>query len=220
MTVARRARQDWQKEARRQAILRAAEGLFVEADGALPSVAAVAAAAGLAKGTVYLYFRTKEEIFLGLLEWRLQDWIADMHRSVAEAADLMTPATLVEGVCRYVVAEPSVLMLASYAHSVLERNIDEARRVEFKRGLNDSLALLAADMHGRLPALSMAAASRLLLHSYAFIVGLWQMADSSEEMRAALDKAGAHLLRLDFQSELRSGLLSLWRGGLAQPSQT
>jgi hypothetical protein len=41
-------------------------------DGRLPTAAEVAAAAGLAKGTVYLYFKTKEEIFANVL---LEGWL-------------------------------------------------------------------------------------------------------------------------------------------------
>ena len=65
--MARHATAIEDKQARRAAILRAATGLFVAGDGTLPSAAEIAAAAGLAKGTVYLYFRTKEEIFASLL---------------------------------------------------------------------------------------------------------------------------------------------------------
>ena len=51
------------KEKRRQAIIdAAAELLDMEASG-LPSVDSIAERANLAKGTIYLYFKFKEEIF-------------------------------------------------------------------------------------------------------------------------------------------------------------
>lgn len=67
------ARED--KQARRAVILSAARTLFNEGDGNLPTASQVAAASGLAKGTVYLYFQTKEEIFANLL---LKGWIPVM----------------------------------------------------------------------------------------------------------------------------------------------
>lgn len=216
MTVARRARQEWQKEARRQELLDAAESLFMSGDGSLPSVAAVASKAGLAKGTVYLYFRTKEEIFLGLLEWRLQAWIDDVRAALAGAPVPPDPNALVDAVCRYLFDEPSVLALASYGKSTLETNVDMDRYVEFKRAMNDSLGRLGAEVHRLNPGLSVDAATRLLLHSYAFVVGLWQFTAASPERRRAMEQAGAALLQLDFRTEVRRGLLALWRGTAAE----
>ena len=56
--VLRRARQSDEKPERRRQILAAAEALFAERGGELPSVQAMADRAGVAKGTLYLYFAT------------------------------------------------------------------------------------------------------------------------------------------------------------------
>lgn len=56
--VLRRARQSDEKLERRRQILAAAEALFVEGAGELPTVQAIADRAGVAKGTRYLYFAT------------------------------------------------------------------------------------------------------------------------------------------------------------------
>ena len=74
----RRARGAADKAARRLAILAAAGDLFEEAHGELPSVEQVARRAGLAKGTVYLYFGAKEEMFLALLSAELRDWFESL----------------------------------------------------------------------------------------------------------------------------------------------
>ena len=66
-----RARTPAAKEARRGEILRAASALFGEASYPEVTVAGVAERAGLAKGSVYHYFRSKEELFLHLVLDRL-----------------------------------------------------------------------------------------------------------------------------------------------------
>ena len=48
------------KELRREAILDAAEQLWLSQPDRLANVAEIAAAAGLAKGTAYLYFRSQQ----------------------------------------------------------------------------------------------------------------------------------------------------------------
>lgn len=55
------------KEAKRDAILQAALQEFTEHGFARARLAAVARRAGVAKGTLYLYFRGKEELFEGVL---------------------------------------------------------------------------------------------------------------------------------------------------------
>jgi AcrR family transcriptional regulator len=75
--MARRAVATEDKKKRRQAILVAARDLFNAGDVTLPAASEIAAAADLAKGTVYIYFRTKEEIFLAPL---LQECIDVLDR--------------------------------------------------------------------------------------------------------------------------------------------
>jgi len=62
-----RARDAEQKLLRKQSLLNAGWELFLAGDGQLPSVAQILARAGLAKGTFYIYFKTKEELFLELV---------------------------------------------------------------------------------------------------------------------------------------------------------
>src|ERR671912_253682 len=56
------------KQERQQAILDAAERLLRRSPERVANVAEVADEAGLAKGTVYLYFPSKEELLLALHE--------------------------------------------------------------------------------------------------------------------------------------------------------
>jgi len=64
MSVAKRRRLE--REQRRAHILEAAQQVFVEHGLAAATMEQVAAAAGLSKGTLYLYFHSKDELFMGL----------------------------------------------------------------------------------------------------------------------------------------------------------
>ena len=55
-------------------ILDAALPLLEDAELEAVVMDEVARKAGVAKGTLYLYFRTKEELFLGLLERAFEAW--------------------------------------------------------------------------------------------------------------------------------------------------
>src|SRR5215212_6174249 len=71
------------KEVRRQALLDAAERLYLAHPDRVASVSEVAQAAGVAKGTVYLYFPSKEEMLLALHERHVAHFFAELMKRLA-----------------------------------------------------------------------------------------------------------------------------------------
>jgi TetR/AcrR family fatty acid metabolism transcriptional regulator len=67
---------------KRDAILRAATHVFARSGFFQSQVADVARAAGVAAGTVYLYFRSKDDILVSLFERTMRDAIADGRRAL------------------------------------------------------------------------------------------------------------------------------------------
>ncbi len=85
MTVARKSKQAVVSEFRCAEILEAARRVFARRgfDGA--TVDEIAEAAGVAKGTVYLYFPSKREIYLEALRQGISRLVEEMKRNVAAA---------------------------------------------------------------------------------------------------------------------------------------
>lgn len=75
----KKAKNQHQKLQRINSILSAAENLFVEKGFQLPTAIEIAKKSDLAKGTLYLYFESKEHIFLSLLENYLQRFIESLE---------------------------------------------------------------------------------------------------------------------------------------------
>jgi AcrR family transcriptional regulator len=63
---------------KREAILRAATGLFIAYGYKKTTVDDVAGAAGVAKGTVYLYYQNKAELFLHAITLQKQQYLEEM----------------------------------------------------------------------------------------------------------------------------------------------
>ena len=72
-------------DARRRAILDAASSLLLDKGLAGTSVDAVAKSAGIAKGTVYLYFASRSDL-LAALRARYSDGLASQARSILDSA--------------------------------------------------------------------------------------------------------------------------------------
>ena len=99
-TAERRARE---KAQRRQEILNAARREFFERGFHRPTVDDVAARAEVSKGTIYLYFESKEEILAHLLLEGLELLVSEM-----------------EAVCRPALATPPECTLESLANTYLQ----------------------------------------------------------------------------------------------------
>lgn len=72
---------------KRDAILRAAIRTFASRGFFGAQVADVARAAGVAAGTVYLYFRSKDDLLVSIFEKTMQEAIADGRQALAGVAD-------------------------------------------------------------------------------------------------------------------------------------
>src|SRR3954470_20709209 len=72
---------------KRDAILRAAIDVFAERGFFNAQVADVARAAGIAAGTVYLYFRSKDDLLVSIFEQTVRDAIDQGRAIVAPLAD-------------------------------------------------------------------------------------------------------------------------------------
>jgi len=119
------------KEERRNAILDAAERLFVKHPDRMASVAEVAAAAGLAKGTVYLYFPSKEEMLLALHERQVAHFFSQLMRKLAQPGPLdfddIFPVTR-----EHLIRLPGYLELTSRCFALMDREIPKETAVAFK----------------------------------------------------------------------------------------
>src|SRR2546423_7885649 len=72
---------------KRELILRAAIDVFAERGFFGAQVADVARAAGIAAGTVYLYFRSKDDLLVSIFERTMRDGLAEGRKAVADVRD-------------------------------------------------------------------------------------------------------------------------------------
>jgi TetR/AcrR family fatty acid metabolism transcriptional regulator len=72
---------------KRDAILRAAIDTFAERGYFNAQVADVARAAGVAAGTVYLYFKSKDDLLVSIFERSMREGLTDSRAAVADLAD-------------------------------------------------------------------------------------------------------------------------------------
>src|SRR5215831_8147512 len=87
IAAARRARLETSPGPKRDAILRAAIDVFADRGFFNAQVADVARAAGVAAGTVYLYFKGKDDLLVSIFERSMRDGLTKGRAAVAEQSD-------------------------------------------------------------------------------------------------------------------------------------
>ncbi len=141
--LARRARTDEQKLLRRQSILEAADAHFVDVGFEAFSMTAVAKRTGIVKGTLYLYFETREELLLNLCLEKLEAGVERLDSAMNDVSDDMAFA---HAFYDSVYADPSFLGLLSRLDSVIEHNISLEILIDSKRRMAILMEQMAASV--------------------------------------------------------------------------
>ncbi len=205
-----RARKPEDKAARRETILAVAAGALRRREYAQLTMAELAEACGLAKGTLYLYFGTKEELFLATLERELAQWFDDLGAELLRVGP-HTPRSFATTVARGLAGRPTLVELLPLLHTVLEHNLGEDTALGFKRMLRDKL-LAGGRLVEAVLSLREGDGARLLLRAHAVVVGLRQLADPPPQIRGLLEREELALLRVDFEHELAETLAAMVAG--------
>ena len=211
MAIRQRAIHMEDKHERHQAILDAAERLLIRAPLRVANMAEVADEAGLAKGTVYLYFASKDELLLALHERHVDDFFRALITLVSrgEPVSIEEIMTITR---THIVERPTFLPLATRCFGVLETEVPREVALAFKERMAQRLQVASVGLERHFPELAPGGGVALLRHSYALIVGLWQMTASRQEIVTGT----CHVDALDYPTELARALGALWDGTIGR----
>ncbi len=165
-----RARSDAQKQERRRDILRAARAHLAEVGFEGFSMRPLGKAAGVARGTLYLYFPTREEVLLALYLEEVRAWLEQLE-AVTEP-DMPVEAFL-EAVYASATRRSIFLELAPRVSGVIESNVSIESLTDSKRTaawLLEVAGLRTAQALGRPSEQGVALATAL----FALLVGVTQ----------------------------------------------
>ena len=209
----RRARSSEDKEERRAAILGTALAMYErEPSFGAFTMAALAGAAGLAKGTLYLYFRTKEEVFLALVERLFDEWFDDVDARLERAHGPWTAEEAARVLLRSVRERATLARLLSILGTIVEQNVEMEAALRYKRRVLERTLETGARLEARLPFLAPGGGARLLVHLHALVIGVWQLAEPSPVIRAVMEEPDLAPARVDFERDLSFLLRALLDG--------
>ena len=132
VTKLKRARTAEQKHSRRETILAAASAHYDAAGHEGFSMAVLAREAGVVKGTLYLYFKTREEVLLALYNEELARFCSDLSECLGQQ---VTDNDFVTLFYEHGTKEPRFLSLHGRLEQTIEQNVSIEALVESKRSM-------------------------------------------------------------------------------------
>ena len=213
----RRARQIHEKEARRQDILAAARQVWDEVPYPALSMALVARRAELAKGTLYIYFKTKEELFLALAEEELLGWFEDLDEALGRLEGYPAPgqlAALLKGTFQ---SRPRLTGLLAILPTALEHNVEHLTALLFNQFFSTRILRSGRLLERHLPFIQEGQGAKVVLRIVALAMGLGQLSHRAPVVGRILDAPGLQIFRVDFLQELEGTLHDLFEGLAIMP---
>jgi len=207
----RRARNDDDKRLRRRSILEAARAVFLDTSYAGLCMTDVAARAGLVKGTLYIYFRTKEGLLFALFEELYWRWLDDLDAALAAEARL-TPERIADAFVGGLSRNEPLARLLTVLQTVLEHNVSADMIRCFKRAVTERLAPITTRLEAAFPALRPGHGRRAYYRALALAIGLKQIGDPAPIVAAIHEEPEFRSQRIDFATELRAALVTYFRG--------
>jgi AcrR family transcriptional regulator len=194
-----RARSPVQQERRRRQILAAARELFRDLAYEEVSLNGIARAAGLSKSSVYLYYQTREEIFLDIYLDSFRRWVGDVVAAWAELAPGAGPRELVAAWVDAFWADGGMVSLQSLVATSLERNVSDHKLGDCLRMKLDQIGRLHQALARFFPALAAGDTATLTIHAFT-LCGQFSAYHANPGLSRLLAQAEFAGLRRDYRA--------------------
>lgn len=215
MSVRKRAVSETQKAQRRQDILNSALNMF-ETIGSYDAISMkqIAENIGLTKGTLYLYFKTKEEVFLALYEEAFERICQQIKNELEAESSVIDGEALHRVLSQAMVNQSTYLRLNSLLHNVLEQNIELDTALAFKTLLRDRMVELAVLLEQKVEGLDAGRGAELMLMVHEIVIGAYHASSPSPCLDPVFERSDLAFMRLDFEVEFPKLLGYLLKGFL------
>lgn len=202
MSNFKRAVTKQQKIERYQIILKSTKELFEHSDFNMISVAEIASKAGLAKGSVFLYFKTKEELFLCLTMQEFGKWneIFNQRLITFSKDEKSQSKELIDLLDKTLLSNTVLVRLLSMLNIILEQNISYELALEYKKSLYEQMQSTAEALENNIYFFVKGDGIRFSLYCFALIAGIHQMSNPAPIIKEAVKNTDYQIFNVNFRS--------------------
>lgn len=176
-------------EARKEEIIAACAALYEEKGFRDTTIKDIGEAITLTRTGIYIYFETKEEIFLALLGREYDAWVSEIREIMARKT-AMTRNDVAEVLAGTLTNHPRLLRLLSMNLYEMEANSRLERLVEFKKSFGASLETVDLLLQQYIPEMNEDQRRKFIYAFFPFIYGIYPYTSVTEKQMEAMREAG------------------------------
>ncbi len=209
LTFKKRATSQTQKSDKRVQLLEVARKIFEKKDFNLVTMDEVAQQAKVAKGTLYLYFKTKEEICLELNAQDYQVWFDSLRAFLTQASQKYSKEDWVKWLLPSLRESKLFLPFLPLVPTLFEKNIKIEIAKKYKilliENMKLTVPLLVKKYHFRNEVMG----KFFLLQLHSLIVGLWSHEQQAPVIKTLFKEKTFDYLKINFDEALSYSVTQL-----------
>ncbi len=215
MSIKKRAISEEQKSERKKNILKTALELFKNSSFDKINIEEIAKKTGIAKGTVFLYFKTKEELFLSLAKDEIEKLFDDLNESLIvlnKNKKKCSMEDLLSLIKNSTNNKPLLIRLMAILNIILEKNIDFKTTSDFKIMLYNNIIKTGELLEKCFSFLKPNDGTQLIMWIYILIIGIQQVSDPSPVAKKVINEAGLNAFNINFNDQFLNMLDIILKG--------
>ena len=174
---------------KREEIINACEQLYQTMSFREITLKEIGNITSFSRPTIYNYFETKEEIFLGLFQREYDRWNKDLT-AILNGNDQLTKKELADRVANSLAGREQLLKLLSMNNYDMEANSRQELLNTFKQSYGRSMHLMCMLLEKFCPDMSVTDIQNFIYTFYPFMFGIYPYTAVTEKQRVAMKEAG------------------------------
>jgi AcrR family transcriptional regulator len=203
-----RARTEAQISHRQEEIINACDTLFSQYGYEGVNIKAISEITSFKRTTIYIYYKTKDEVLLDLLKKELSVWDFSLQQ-VIEITETMTKEAYCMFLAESVASRNKMLRLLVILFSTIENQCGIEKLTAFKKETGGALVTIRKSLDTYFPEGDASKKDFFMLAMMSIIQGLYSFAFPTQKQIDAMAMTGKKYTVPDFKGTLYRGLLLL-----------
>ena len=178
-------------KARREEIINACETLYQTMSFKEITMKEIGSATSFTRTSIYNYFRTKEEIFLALLQREYELWISSLKEKMKQAVT-MTKDGFADMLAHSLAERAQLLKIMSMNHYDMETGSRPERLAAFKAVYGEAIRTVRSGLDKYFPDMSVSEKQDFIYTFFPFMFGIYPYTFVTEKQRAAMEEANVN----------------------------
>ena len=178
---------------RRKEIVDACEKLYRTMSFKDITIIEIGKVTSFTRTSIYNYFKTKEEIFLALLQREYEFWIEELEKIISDNKNL-SKEQFADLIAKSLENRLQLLKLLSMNHFDMEMNSRQENLIEFKKAYGKSLQTVKNCLDKFFPEMSEENKNNFLYVFFPFVYGIYPYAIVNEKQISAMEAANTNFI--------------------------